>query len=84
MLYNLNWPSLHFRHRISGLQTFYKATYKLSALLSIPSYFGPAQRLTRHSTTSSPTQELAPINSYTFQERSKMGMSYQITLLNQI
>ena len=47
MLNNLNWPSLHLRHRISRLQTFYKATYKLSAL-SIPSYFAPPQRLTRH------------------------------------
>ena len=47
MLNNLNWPSLHLRHRISRLQTFYKAIYKLSAL-SIPSYFAPSQRLTRH------------------------------------
>ena len=47
MLNNLNWPSLHLRRRISRLQTFYKATYKLSAL-SIPSYFAPSQRLARH------------------------------------
>ena len=47
MLNNLNWPSLHLRCRISRLQTFYKATYKLSAL-SIPSYFAPSQRFTRH------------------------------------
>ena len=47
MLHSLNWPSLQLRRRISRLQTFYKATYKLSAL-SIPSYFLPAQRLTRH------------------------------------
>ena len=47
MLHSLNWPSLQLRRRISRLQTFYKATHKLSAL-SIPSYFLPAQRLTRH------------------------------------
>ena len=47
MLHSLNWPSLQLRRRISRLQTFYKATYKLS-VLSIPSYFLPAQRLTRH------------------------------------
>ena len=47
MLHSLNWPSLQLRRRISRLQTFYKATYKLSAL-SIPSYFLLAQRLTKH------------------------------------
>ena len=33
ILHSLNWPSLQLRRRISRLQTFYKATYKLSALL---------------------------------------------------
>ena len=61
MLHSLSWPSFQLRRRISRLQTFYKATYKLSAL-SIPD-------ITTHSTTLSPVQELALISSPTIQEQ---------------
>ena len=88
MLHSLNWPSLQLRRRISRLQTFYKATYKLSAL-SIPSYFLPAQRLTRHYSDHplhyidlSPIQELVLTSSPTIQEQLEIGMSFHIILNN--
>ena len=47
MLEILNWPSLESRRRISRLQTLYKGINNLSGL-SIPHYFLPTQRSTRH------------------------------------
>jgi len=47
MLETLNWPTLESRRKISRLQTLYKGIHNLSAL-SIPPYFLPTQRLTRH------------------------------------
>ena len=44
MLHNLNWPSLQLRRRISRLQTFYKATYKLSALRIYSILFSPSTK----------------------------------------
>ena len=38
ILSNLNWPTLALRHKISKLQTFYKAVHNLTAL-PIPDYF---------------------------------------------
>ena len=47
MLEILGWPSLESRRRIGRLQTFYKGINNLSGL-SIPPYFLPTQRSTRH------------------------------------
>ena len=47
MLEILDWPSLESRRRIGRLQTFYKGINNLSGL-SIPPYFLPTQRSTRH------------------------------------
>ena len=38
ILSNLDWPTLAFRHKISKLQTVYKAVHHLK-VLSIPDYF---------------------------------------------
>ena len=47
MLEILDWSSLESRQRISRLQTLYKGINNLSGL-SIPHYFLPTQRSTRH------------------------------------
>ena len=44
MLHSLNWPSLQLRRRISRLQTFYKATYKLSACIIYSILFFPSTK----------------------------------------
>ena len=65
MLEIWGWPILESRRRIGQLQTFYKGINSLSGL-SIPPYFLPTQRSTRHHHTDHFIQPCTQSNYYQY------------------
>ena len=75
MLYHLNWPPLAQRRKQFRLNLFYQTIYNLTGL-SLPEYYQPTSRHTRHHHPSSnTTAHMSSFFPSTLKDRNQLPLS---------